>query len=198
VVTVDAPVNGVRNREQRAGFRLPPGVEPVNLSGMTPMPVCASPFDPAYLAALPNWETLAWLKSRTRLPVLLKGVLSPGDAARAVGAGMDGVIVSNHGGRTLDTVPSTLEALPRVVEQVAGRVPVLVDGGIRRGTDVLKAIALGADAVMIGRPVLHGLATAGASGVAHVLKILRTELEIAMLLAGYPDIASIDRSVLWD
>lgn len=198
VVTVDAPVNGVRNREQRAGFRLPPGVEPVNLCGMTPMPVCASPFDPAYLAALPNWETLAWLKSRTRLPVLLKGVLSPGDAARAVGAGMDGVIVSNHGGRTLDTVPSTLEALPRVVEQVAGRVPVLMDGGIRRGTDVLKAIALGADAVMIGRPVLHGLATAGASGVAHVLKILRTELEIAMLLAGCPDIASIDRTALWD
>ena len=107
-------------------------------------------------------------------------------------------VVSNHGGRTLDTVPSTLEALPRVTDQVTGRVPVLVDGGIRRGTDILKAIALGADAVMIGRPVLHGLAAAGATGVAHVLKILRGELEVAMLLSGRPTLAAIDRSLLWD
>jgi len=197
VVTVDAPVHGVRNREQRAGFRLPAGVEPVNLREMPPLPVCESPFDPAYLATLPGWDSLAWLKSITRLPVLLKGVLSAADAARAVAEGLDGVIVSNHGGRTLDTLPAAIDALPRVAERVAGRVPVLCDGGIRRGTDVLKALALGADAVLLGRPVFHGLAVAGATGVAHVLKILRTELEVAMLLAGCPTIGAIDRRVLW-
>jgi 4-hydroxymandelate oxidase len=198
VITVDAPVNGLRNREQRAGFRLPPGVEPVNLRGLTPSAACSSVFDPAYESGLPKWKDLAWLKEQTRLPVLLKGVLAAEDAAKALEAGVDGLIVSNHGGRTLDTVPSTLEALPRVADQVAGRVPVLMDGGIRRGTDILKAIALGADAVMIGRPVLHGLAAAGATGVAHVLKILRGELEVAMLLSGRPTLAAIDRSVLWD
>jgi 4-hydroxymandelate oxidase len=198
VITVDAPVNGLRNREQRAGFRLPPGVEPVNLRGLTPSAACSSVFDPAYESGLPKWKDLAWLKEQTRLPVLLKGVLAAEDAAKALEAGVDGLIVSNHGGRTLDTVPSTLEALPRVTDQVAGRVPVLMDGGIRRGTDILKAIALGADAVMIGRPVLHGLAAAGATGVAHVLKILRGELEVAMLLSGRPTLAAIDRSVLWD
>lgn len=198
VITVDAPVNGLRNREQRAGFRLPPGVEPVNLRGLTPSAVCSSVFDPAYESGLPRWKDLAWLKAQTRLPVLLKGVLAAEDAAKALEAGVDGLIVSNHGGRTLDTVPSTLEALPRVADQVAGRVPVLMDGGIRRGTDILKAIALGADAVMIGRPILHGLAAAGATGVAHVLKILSTELEVAMLLSGRRNLASIDRSVLWD
>jgi len=197
VVTVDAPVHGVRNREQRAGFRLPAGVEPVNLREMPPLPVCESPFDPAYLATLPGWDSLAWLKYITRLPVLLKGVLSAADAARAVAEGLDGVIVSNHGGRTLDTLPAAIDALPRVAERVAGRVPVLCDGGIRRGTDVLKALALGADAVLLGRPVFHGLAVAGATGVAHVLKILRTELEVAMLLAGCPTIGAIDRRVLW-
>jgi 4-hydroxymandelate oxidase len=198
VVTVDAPVNGLRNREQRAGFRLPPGVEPVNLRGMKPPPVCSSVFDPVYVSGLPMWEDLAWLKERTKLPVLLKGVLAAEDAAKALDAGVDGLIVSNHGGRTLDTVPPTLDALPHVADRVAGRVPVLMDGGIRRGTDILKAIALGADAVMIGRPVLHGLAVAGATGVAHVLKILRSELEVAMLLSGRSSLASIDRSVLWD
>jgi 4-hydroxymandelate oxidase len=197
VVTVDAPVHGVRNREQRAGFRLPAGVEPVNLREMPPLPVCESPFDPAYLATLPGWDSLAWLKSITRLPVLLKGVLCADDAARAVAEGLDGVIVSNHGGRTLDTLPAAIDALPRVAERVAGRVPVLCDGGIRRGTDVLKALALGADAVLLGRPVFHGLSVAGATGVAHVLKILRTELEVAMLLAGCPTIGTIDRRVLW-
>jgi len=198
VITVDAPVNGLRNREQRAGFRLPPGVEPVNLRGMATPAACSSVFDPAYESGLPQWKDLAWLKAQTRLPVLLKGVLAVEDAAKALEAGIDGLIVSNHGGRTLDTVPSTLEALPRVADRVAGRVPVLMDGGIRRGTDILKAIALGADAVMIGRPVLHGLAVAGATGVAHVLKILRSELEVAMLLSGRRTLAEIDRSVLWD
>jgi 4-hydroxymandelate oxidase len=116
--------------------------------------------------------------------VLLKGVLHPADATQAVAAGAGGIIVSNHGGRTLDTAPTTAAALPRVVQAVAGAVPVLVDGGIRRGTDVLKAMALGASAVLVGRPAVYGLAHAGAAGVAHVLRLLRDELEVAMALTG--------------
>ena len=132
----------------------------------------------------PTWDDIAWLRSITRLPVLLKGVVHPLDAREALNCGAAGVIVSNHGGRTLDTMPATATLLPRVVEAVAGDAPVLVDGGIRRGTDVLKALALGASAVLVGRPVLHGLANAGAMGVAHVLRLLRDELEISMALTG--------------
>lgn len=124
------------------------------------------------------------LQQQTRLPILLKGVLHPDDALLARDAGLAGLIVSNHGGRTPDTVVPTAWALPRIVEALKGAMPVLVDGGIRRGTDVLKAIALGASAVLIGRPAVHGLANAGAVGVAHVLRLLRDELEIAMALSG--------------
>ena len=131
------------------------------------------------------------------MPVLLKGVLNGDDAGRAVDAGVAGLIVSNHGGRNLDTVPATIDALPEVVAKVAGRIPVLVDGGIRRGTDVLKALATGASAVLIGRPYLYGLAVGGADGVAHVVNILRREFEAAMALSGRTSIAAIDRSVLW-
>ena len=131
------------------------------------------------------------------MPVLLKGVMRGGDARRAVEHGASAIIVSNHGGRQLDTALPTITALPAVANAVAGRIPVLLDGGIRRGTDILKALALGASAVMVGRPVLHGLATAGATGVAHVLKILRSELEIAMALTGRPTLSSIDRSVIF-
>ncbi|BCU77116.1 alpha-hydroxy acid oxidase [Luteolibacter sp. LG18] len=197
VVTVDAPVNGLRNREQRANFQLPPGLEPVNLRGRPALPMCESVFDPAYIAHLPQWQHLVWLREHTKLPILLKGILAADDAARALDAGVEGLIVSNHGGRTLDGAPASIEALPRVAERVSGQVPVIVDGGIRRGTDVLKALALGADAVMVGRPILHGLAVAGPVGVAHVLKILRTELEIAMLLCGCPTRESITKEVLW-
>lgn len=196
VVTVDAPVNGVRNREQRAGFTLPPGIEAVNLRGMASTPAVDSVMDAEFLTTLPQWQDLAWLRSVTRLPVLLKGVLAAEDAARAVMEGMDGLVVSNHGGRTLDSTPATLEVLPEVVARVGGKVPVLMDGGIRRGTDVFKALALGASAVMVGRPVLYGLAAAGATGVAHVLKILRTELEVTMLLAGCATVAGIKATAL--
>ncbi len=137
------------------------------------------------------------MRSFARRPVLLKGVLNPDDAATAVKAGASGIIVSNHGARNLDTVPATIDALPLVVEKVAGRVPVLVDGGIRRGTDIIKAFALGASAVQIGRPYLWGLGISGAEGVTRVVEILRKEFEIAMALTGRPTIASIDRSVLW-
>ena len=132
----------------------------------------------------PTWEDIAWLREHTRLPILLKGITHPDDARLAVQHGAAGIIVSNHGGRTLDTLPATAQLLPEVVEAVQGAVPVLVDGGIRRGTDVLKAMALGASAVLVGRPVLHGLTNAGAVGVAHVLRLLRDELEMAMALCG--------------
>lgn len=202
VVTVDAPVS-LRNREQRAGFRLPAGVEAVNLAGLPPLPapppaaIGDIPLFNGALDGLPSWADLAWLRAACDLPILLKGILNPEDARRAVEMGMDGVIVSNHGGRILDTVPATIEALPFVVEAVAGAVPVLVDGGIRRGTDILKALALGAKAVLIGRPCLHGLAAAGAPGVAHVLHLLRAELEVAMALTGRGTLAQVDHSVLW-
>ena len=194
VLTVDAPTSGVRDREGRAGFRLPPGVRPVNLADL--QAPASSPLSPGQSALFdgllhhaPTWDDITWLRSITRLPVLLKGVLHPADARQAVSLGAAGLIVSNHGGRTLDTAPATATALPRVVQAVGGAVPVLVDGGIRRGTDVLKAMALGASAVLVGRPAVWGLANAGAAGVAHVLRLLRDELEVAMALTGCATLA---------
>ena len=197
VLTADAPLHGLRNREQRAAFLVPSGLEPVNLRGMEPVPPADKVFGSHLLAKAPTWNDLDWLRSLTELPILLKGVLAPDDALLAIEHGAAGIIVSNHGGRTLDTVPAAIEALPAIVDAVQGRIPILLDGGIRRGTDVLKSLALGASAVMIGRPILHGLAAAGATGVAHVLKILRTELEIAMALTGRATLGVIDRTVIW-
>jgi len=189
VLTVDAPSSGARDRERRAGFRLPPQVRAVHLETLPPPPpqplhAGQSALFDALLAQAPTWDDVSWLQSRTRLPLLLKGVLHPLDARQALGLQVAGLVVSNHGGRTLDTTPSTASALPRIVQEVGGRMAVLVDGGLRRGTDVLKAMALGADAVLLGRPYLYGLANAGAVGVAHVLRLLRDELEIAMALTG--------------
>ena len=201
VLTVDAPTSGVRDRERRAGFRLPPGVGPVNLAGL--QAPASSPLSPGQSALFdgllhhaPTWDDIAWLQSITRLPVLLKGVLHPADARQAVSLGAAGLIVSNHGGRTLDTAPATATALPRVVQAVQCKVPVLVDGGIRRGTDVLKALALGASAILVGRPLEYGLATAGAAGVAHVLRLLRDELEVAMALTGCATLAEATPALL--
>ncbi len=202
VVTVDAPVSGPRNREQRAGFALPEGIDAANLVGLPPTPAQtarageASLFDSPLIATAPGWRDIEWLQANTSLPVVLKGVMSPQDGARAVDAGVSGLIVSNHGGRTLDTMPAAIDALPAIAAAVQGRLPLLLDGGVRRGTDVLKALALGADAVMIGRPYLHGLATAGPVGVAHVLHLLRTELEMAMVLTGCRNLAAINRAVV--
>lgn len=201
VLTVDAPTSGVRDRERRAGFRLPPGVGPVNLAGLqAPAPSALGPGQSALFDGLlhhaPTWDDIAWLQSITRLPVLLKGVLHPADARQAVSLGAAGLIVSNHGGRTLDTAPATATALPRVVQAAQGKVPVLVDGGIRRGTDVLKAMALGASAVLVGRPAIWGLANAGAAGVAHVLRLLRDELEVAMALTGCATLAEVTPALL--
>ena len=143
-----------------------------------------------------TWESLSWLRSITSLPILLKGILTAEDAALAVEHGVDGIVVSNHGGRQLDTAITSIEALPEVVEAVAGRCEVYLDGGIRRGTDILKALALGARAVLPGRPILWGLAVNGAEGVCHVLELLRNELELDMALAGRPTLDSIDRSLV--
>lgn len=178
VLTIDAPVQGVRDRERATGFQLPAGLSAVNLPPPTPLAL------EALLAGAATGDDLAWLRSRTRLPLLLKGVLHPDDAAAAVALGVDGLIVSNHGGRTLDTAVTTAQALPAVVDAVAGALPVLVDGGIRRGTDVLKALALGASAVLLGRPVLAGLASDGARGVAVVLRQLLDEFIAAQALCG--------------
>ncbi len=197
VVTADAPLHGIRNREQRAAFRVPPGFEPVNLRGMQPVPPADRVFGSHLLERAPTWQDLAWLRSLTKLPIILKGVLDMEDAMLAAHHGADGVIVSNHGGRTLDTVPATIDMLPAIATVLQGKLPILLDGGIHRGTDILKALALGASAVMVGRPILHGLAAAGATGVAHVLKILRTELEIAMALTGRASLDQIDPSLIW-
>ncbi|HLX09169.1 MAG TPA: alpha-hydroxy acid oxidase [Thermoanaerobaculia bacterium] len=199
-VTVDSPVLGTRNRETRARFRLPAGIDRANLRGCKG--ARASHFDAGgvfsdQLDATLTWDVLGWLRSFAKLPILLKGIMAAEDAALAVEHGADGIVVSNHGARNLDTTPATLEALPGVIEAVDGRLPVLLDGGIRRGTDVVKALALGARAVMVGRPAMWGLAAAGAEGVAGVMQILRTELLAAMALCGCPTLGAIDRQVLW-
>ena len=197
-VTVDTPTFGARNRQARAKYELAPGLtrphlpRPGNRSSAAGSQVFPDWTEPAL-----TWRDIGWLRSIVKIPVLLKGVLNPDDAERAVQEGVAGIIVSNHGARNLDTVPATADALPCVTEKVAGRIPVLVDGGIRRGTDVVKALALGASAVLIARPYLYGLAVAGERGVQRVVEILRNELEMAMGLLGRPTIKGIDGSVLW-
>lgn len=200
-VTVDTPVLGCRYGQLQ--FALPAGIECVHLRGLGEKLMVTGHqtrgsriydllFDPKF-----GWRDLEWLRSFARVPVLLKGVLTPEDAVRAMETGIDGIIVSNHGGRNLDTLPSAIEALPRVANAVGGRIPVLMDSGIRRGTDILMALALGARAVLIGRPYAYGLAAGGAEGVERVIRILREELERAMALTGRRSIAEINSSVLW-
>jgi 4-hydroxymandelate oxidase len=184
-VTVDSPSHGTRDREHRFQGQLPG----------RPLPNLPSK---DYLDPSVTWKDIDWLLSFATTPVLLKGILDPDDAELAIEAGVDGIFVSNHGARNLDTVPATIDALPAVANRVAGRVPVLIDGGIRRGTDILKALALGATAVGIGRPYLYGLGVAGEEGVTRVVQILRREFELAMMLSGRPNLPSINRSVLWD
>jgi 4-hydroxymandelate oxidase len=179
--TVDLPVVGLRHRDTRSGFVLPLGP---NIGDYD--------FEPNL-----TWDQLGFIREHApALPVLVKGILRGDDAALACDHGVDGIVVSNHGGRQLDACVASLDALPEVVEAVGGRVPVLVDGGVRRGTDVLKAIALGADAVLVGRPIAWGLAAEGEEGVASVLGILRAEVENAMALAGCRTVAEIDRDLI--
>ncbi len=200
VVTVDTPVLGARDRERRAAFGLPEGMRPECLpdtAGARPHTWIEGSIYSALLDPALTWQTIDWIRGVAGVPVVLKGILSPDDAARAATSGVGAVIVSNHGGRNLDTVPATLEALPGVVAAVDGRLPVLLDGGIRRGTDVVKALALGARAVLVGRPVLWGLAAGGAEGVRRVLEVLKFELASALALCGTPRLADVDRNALW-
>ncbi|MEV8015625.1 alpha-hydroxy acid oxidase [Streptomyces sp. NPDC086554] len=198
VVTVDVPHMGRRLRDVRNGFSLPSDVVAANLG---PAPVSAAhtrqagssavathtalAFDPAV-----GWDDLAWLRGQTTLPLVLKGILDPRDAERAVDLGADGVIVSNHGGRQFAAAVPSVTALPEVLDAVGGRCSVLFDSGVRTGMDVLRAVALGADGVLCGRPVLWGLAADGEAGARLVLELLHTELREALLLSGCPDLAA--------
>jgi 4-hydroxymandelate oxidase len=201
-LTIDQPLQGRRERDIRNRFHLPPGVAMKNLE---PYAADRLPFDNSsglskfvddMFDARNTWEVVSWLRSVTRLPILVKGILAAGDATHALEHGASGVIVSNHGGRQLDGAVSTSEALPSVVDAIGGDAEVLVDGGIRRGTDVLKALALGAQAVVIGRPYLWGLSVDGEAGVSQVLDLLRQEIILAMGLAGRPSLKEIDRTLI--
>jgi 4-hydroxymandelate oxidase len=202
-LTVDATHSGRRERDVRNQFALPPGVALGNFSGpeMQMMPHQASgsaltTYVMRLMDVVLTWDDVDWLQSFADMPIVLKGILTAEDARLAVEHGVAGIGVSNHGGRQLDGTLASIRALPEVVEAADGRAEVYLDSGVRRGTDVLKALALGSRAVMIGRPILWGLTLAGAAGVERVLRMLRHELEEAMLLAGKPTIASIDRSLI--
>ncbi|SEJ23365.1 4-hydroxymandelate oxidase [Sphingobium sp. AP50] len=195
VVTIDAAI-------KRSEFTLPDGVDAANLRAMPTVRHASSAtgghivFGTPLAQAAPTWADIDWLRSQTSLPIVIKGILSPDDAAMALDRGADGLIVSNHGGRVMDGLIPPMEALPAIAARINGRCPILLDSGVRTGTDALKAIALGASAVLVGRPQLHALAVAGVAGVAHMIHMLRAELELAMAQVGAASIADIDASFL--
>ena len=201
ILTVDLPKAGRRERDIRNAFSLPQGIRYANLSDR---PVAASADGPDPFAQDVNaqtnpalgWHDLEWLVAKSSLPVLVKGVVRADDARHAVEAGVRGLVVSNHGGRQLDYSVASLDALPEVLEAVAGQVPVLLDGGVRRGTDVLKALCLGASGVLIGRPYLWALAVGGADGVRRMLAMLRNEIEVSMSLLGARGLSELDKDLL--
>jgi isopentenyl diphosphate isomerase/L-lactate dehydrogenase-like FMN-dependent dehydrogenase len=202
VITVDAPLHGIRNRAQRAGFVLPEGIEAINLRDRPPLPRKSFDADQSIvfqgmMSEVPTWDDIAWLQQQTSLPIILKGILSPSDAIHAKQMGIAALVVSNHGGRTLDSIPSSIEMLPAIRAAVGEDYPLIFDGGVERGTDVFKALALGANLVCIGRPQFYALAVAGALGVAHLLRVLREELEVTMSLAGTPTISDIKPDCLF-
>jgi isopentenyl diphosphate isomerase/L-lactate dehydrogenase-like FMN-dependent dehydrogenase len=174
VVTVDLPEVGRRERDLRTGFETPASLSDVTDNALT-------------------WRDLEWLRSHTDLPILVKGILTSEDAVVATEAGVDGIVVSNHGGRQLDGVAASLDALPEVVEAAGDRGEILLDGGVRRGTDVVKVLALGARGVLVGRAALYGLAVGGAEGVERVLGLLREEVELALALCGCPSPEEVTR-----
>jgi 4-hydroxymandelate oxidase len=199
VLTVDAPVGGLRERDVHNRFALPPGLKMCNLrgagrehTGLEEDMGGVSGYFTRLLDPTLSWRDLAALAAESPVPVIVKGIVRADDAVRARDNGAAGIVVSNHGGRQLDTAPAPIEVLERIATAVDHRLEVYVDGGVRRGTDVLKALALGARAVLIGRPVLWGLACAGEAGVTHALEILRRELDVAMALTGCRTLAEID------
>lgn len=201
MVTVDVPVHGPRLRSQKAGFVMPESVRAVNLDGQSAVQThYLKPQDSVifkgHMATAPRWESIAWLQRQTTLPIVLKGILHPQDALQAQGLGLAGIVVSNHGGRALEGSPASLAVLPQVRAAVGDDFLLLLDGGIRRGSDVFKALALGAHAVLLGRPQAYGLGAAGALGVAQMLRLLREELELTMALTGCVTLADIAPSCL--
>ena len=198
VVTVDVPVNGLRNREHRSAFKLPNDIQAVNLKTAAKE---ESFFDNKSISNLmaeaPGWDIIGWVKKQTHLPVLIKGIMSKEDALLVLENGGDGIVVSNHGGRSLDCQPASIEVLPEIKQVVQNQIPILLDSGIRRGTDIFKAIALGANAVLLGRSYIYALATAGPLGVAHAIKILKDEFELTMALTGCQTVDDINPSKLW-
>uniref|UniRef100_U5ETN3 (S)-2-hydroxy-acid oxidase n=1 Tax=Corethrella appendiculata TaxID=1370023 RepID=U5ETN3_9DIPT len=199
VLTVDAPVFGLRRADKRNAFTMPPHLKLANfvgeksdfksnegVSGINTY--VASQFD----ASL-TWKDVKWLLSFTKLPVIVKGILTKEDAVIAVNLGVKGIIVSNHGARQIDSVPASIEALPEIVQAVGDRVTIMIDGGVTQGTDIFKAIALGAKMVFIGRNALWGLAVNGQKGVEHIIEILKNELDLAMTLAGTPTLKDINK-----
>jgi len=202
VVTLDVPIKPNSHEAQKAGFAVPPGIEAINIRGYAPsVPVAVPQGESMILRGMmryaPLIEDIRWLRELTQLPILAKGISHPDDARVLLSAGCDGIVLSNHGGRALEAAPAPLCVLPRVREALGPAVPILIDGAIRSGADIFKALALGANAVMVGRPLMHALAIAGSLGVAHMIKLLREDLELVMALAGCPTIDSITADSLW-
>ncbi len=202
-ITVDAPLLGQRERDRRNQFSLPPGLTLANLEPSIGSKIPQVEGESGLVAYFTQqldpsltWRDLDWLRSLTHLPLVVKGILRSDDALRAVDHGAQAIVVSNHGGRQLDGAIATLTALTEIVAVAGDRAEILIDGGIRRGTDILKALALGARAVLLGRPILWGLALAGEQGVQHVLDLLRNELDLAMALSGCATLNDIDRSLV--
>ena len=185
--TVDAPV-------KQASIALPKEVSAVNLEA--PIALIQQPsgksnvFD-GWMQQAPDWDDLMWLRDQINVPLIIKGILHSADAERAVMLGCDAIVVSNHGGRVLDGVPASLTMLPEITRAISGKAKILLDSGVRDGQDVFKALALGADAVMVGRPYIWGLATSGALGVAHVIRLMRDELEMTMALCGAKNLQAL-------
>ncbi|MGB3401735.1 MAG: alpha-hydroxy acid oxidase [Microcoleaceae cyanobacterium] len=202
-LTVDTPILGRRERDRRNQFTLPTGMDLANLASMADLTIPQVEGESGLFAYIleqidPSitWKDLEWLQSLTKLPVVVKGILRGDDAVKAVEHGAKAIIVSNHGGRQLDGAVATIDALSEAIAAVDNQVEVLVDGGIRRGTDVLKALSLGAKAVLVGRPILWGLAVGGEAGVSHILELLRDELDVAMALSGCATVQDIDKSLI--
>ncbi|MDN5433498.1 MAG: alpha-hydroxy-acid oxidizing protein [Acinetobacter sp.] len=200
VITVDSPHTGIRDRERRVNFQLPEGMQHPHTPTHIPLPEISEHQHPVFnglMQIAPKWADIEFIIAHSHLPVILKGVLHPLDAKKAVEIGVKGLIVSNHGGRVLNSSISPLTALAKIKAVVPHDFPLLLDGGIRRGTDIFKALALGASAVLIGRPAIYGLSVAGALGVAHVIKILKEEFEITMALMGTATVKEINQEYIF-